>query len=622
MSIAEIQQGTEFLAEERESQVNDFAFMVATKNGSGSQTSNSVLVRSLFHMGIPVNGKNLFPSNIKGLPTWYTIRVSNEGYIARRDTTEIAIAMNELTAAEDIADLPEGGVVILPQEWKWGRTRDDIIWYEIPVKETIRQFKIPSARREQVGNMVYVGVVSWLFEIPLDQVHRALSDQFRGKAGPVNMNYEIIETAWEWARDNLVKQDPYRFASMNLTEGKILITGNEAAALGAIFGGVTFASWYPITPSTSLIDALLGYRHLRKDPENEKDTVAVIQAEDEIAAIGMVVGAGWAGARALTSTSGPGISLMSEFAGLAYIAEIPVVIWDITRMGPSTGLPTRTSQGDILFTSFLGHGDSQQVVLLPRDPAECFEFGWKSFDLADSLQTPVFVLSDLDIGMNNWMSEPFGYPDRPINRGKTLDKIGLEEFFAEKGEWYRYRDYDRDGIAWRTLPGTDHPRAAYFTRGTGHNDKGEYSERSDDWVENMERLRRKFETARTLVPAPAIETSPELRIGIVSYGSNDPAVQEARDRLRADGIDTSYLRIRALPLKPEVITFIEQHERVYVVENNFDGQMTSLIRIDMPQDNSHVESLALGDGLPMTPRFVYESILSMEQGQNAQERTY
>ncbi|MCY4022609.1 MAG: 2-oxoacid:acceptor oxidoreductase subunit alpha [Anaerolineaceae bacterium] len=622
MSIAEIQQGTEFLAEERESQVNDFAFMVATKNGSGSQTSNSVLVRSLFHMGIPVNGKNLFPSNIKGLPTWYTIRVSSEGYIARRDTTEIAIAMNELTAAEDIADLPEGGVVILPQEWKWGRTRDDIIWYEIPVKETIRQFKIPSARREQVGNMVYVGVVAWLFEIPLDQVHRALSDQFRGKAGAVNMNFEIIEAAWEWARDNLVKQDPYRFAPMNLTEGKILITGNEAAALGAIFGGVTFASWYPITPSTSLIDALLGYRHLRKDPESEKDTVAVIQAEDEIAAIGMVVGAGWAGARALTSTSGPGISLMSEFAGLAYIAEIPVVIWDITRMGPSTGLPTRTSQGDILFTSFLGHGDSQQVVLLPRDPDECFEFGWKSFDLADTLQTPVFVLSDLDIGMNNWMSEPFEYPDRPINRGKTLDKIGLEEFFAERGEWYRYRDYDKDGIAWRTLPGTDHPRAAYFTRGTGHNDKGEYSERSDDWVENMERLRRKFETARTLVPAPEIETSPGLRIGIVSYGSNDPAVQEARDRLRADGIDTSYLRIRALPLKPEVITFIEQHDRIYVVENNFDGQMTSLIRIDMPQDNSHVKSLALGDGLPMTPRFVYENILSMEQGHNAQERTY
>ena len=615
MSIAEIQQGTEFLAEERESQVNDFAFMVATKNGSGSQTSNSVLVRSLFHMGIPVNGKNLFPSNIKGLPTWYTIRVSSEGYIARRDTTEIAIAMNELTAAEDIADLPEGGVVILPQEWKWGRTRDDIIWYEIPVKETIRQFKIPSARREQVGNMVYVGVVAWLFEIPLDQVHRALSDQFRGKAGAVNMNFEIIEAAWEWARDN-------RFAPMNLTEGKILITGNEAAALGAIFGGVTFASWYPITPSTSLIDALLGYRHLRKDPESEKDTVAVIQAEDEIAAIGMVVGAGWAGARALTSTSGPGISLMSEFAGLAYIAEIPVVIWDITRMGPSTGLPTRTSQGDILFTSFLGHGDSQQVVLLPRDPDECFEFGWKSFDLADTLQTPVFVLSDLDIGMNNWMSEPFEYPDRPINRGKTLDKIGLEEFFAERGEWYRYRDYDKDGIAWRTLPGTDHPRAAYFTRGTGHNDKGEYSERSDDWVENMERLRRKFETARTLVPAPEIETSPGLRIGIVSYGSNDPAVQEARDRLRADGIDTSYLRIRALPLKPEVITFIEQHDRIYVVENNFDGQMTSLIRIDMPQDNSHVKSLALGDGLPMTPRFVYENILSMEQGHNAQERTY
>jgi len=621
MTLAEIHPHPEALAEDRASQVNDFAFMVATKNGSGSQSSNNVLVRSLFRMGIPVNGKNLFPSNIKGLPTWYTIRVSSEGYTARRDTTEIVIAMNELTAAEDIANLPAGGVVILPQEWKWRRGREDITWYEIPVRATIRQFRIPSERREQVGNMVYVGVVAQLFDIPLEMVHKALSEQFRGKTAVVDMNYGIIESAWQWARDNLVKQDPYRFAPMNLTEGKILITGNEAAALGALFGGVTFASWYPITPSTSLIDSLLAFRHLRKDPESGKDTVAVIQAEDEIAAIGMVVGAGWAGARALTATSGPGISLMSEFAGLAYLAEIPAVIWDITRMGPSTGLPTRTSQGDILFTSFLGHGDSQQVILLPRDPAECFEFGWRAFDLADALQTPVFVLSDLDIGMNNWMSEPFDYPDRPMERGKTLDKIGLEEFFAEKGEWYRYRDYDGDGITWRTLPGTDHPRAAYFTRGTGHNEKAEYSERSDDWVQNMERLRRKFETARGLLPAPEIELGPDRRVGIVSYGSNDPAVQEARDRLRAEGIETSYLRIRALPLKPEILAFIEQHERIYVVENNFDGQMTSLIRIDMPHDNSHVRPLTVGDGLPMTPRFVHESILSQERSQHGQKGT-
>ena len=620
MTIAEIQQHPATLTGDGASQVNDFAFMVATKNGSGSQTSNNVLVRALFHMGIPVNGKNLFPSNIKGLPTWYTIRVSSEGYTARRDTTEIVIAMNELTAAEDIANLPAGGVVILPREWKWGRSRDDITWYEIPVRATIRQFKIPSERREQVGNMVYVGVVAQLFDIPLELVHQALSEQFRGKSAPVDMNYGIIETAWEWSRDNLLKQDPWRFAPLNLTAGKILITGNEAAALGAIFGGVTFASWYPITPSTSLIDSLLAFRHLRVDPESGRDTVAVIQAEDEIAAIGMVIGAGWAGARALTATSGPGISLMSEFAGLAYLAEIPAVIWDITRMGPSTGLPTRTSQGDILFTNFLGHGDSQQVILLPRDPAECFDFGWQAFDLADALQTPVFVLSDLDIGMNNWMSEPFDYPDRPINRGKTLDKIGLEEFFAENGEWARYRDYDGDGIPWRTLPGTDHPRAAYFTRGTGHNEKAEYSERSDDWVQNMERLRRKFATARSLVPEPEIELAPGRQVGILSYGSNDPAVQEARDRLAADGIATSYLRIRALPLNPEIVTFIEQHERIYVVENNFDGQMTSLIRIEMPRDNSHVHALALGDGLPMTPRFVHKNILSQEQNHHAQKR--
>ena len=613
MGIAQVQGNTQPQATSDGDLVNDFAFMVATKNGSGSQTSNNVLVRSLFKMGIPVNGKNLFPSNIKGLPTWYTIRVSKDGYTARRDTTEIAITMNELTAAEDIANLPSGGVCILPQEWKWSHSRDDIIYYEIPVKATVKQFNIPSERREQVGNMVYVGAVAQLFDIPLSYIHDALMDNFKGKEKPVQMNYQIIEAAYEWTAENIEKADAYHFAPMDMTAGKILITGNEAAALGAIFGGLNVAAWYPITPSTSVIDAVLSYRHLRKDPDTGKNTVAVVQAEDEIAAIGMVVGAGWAGARAMTATSGPGISLMAEFAGLAYFAEIPAVIWDITRMGPSTGLPTRTSQGDILFTYFLGHGDSRQVILLPSDPTECFEFGWKAFDLAEELQTPVFVLSDLDIGMNNWMADPFPYPDQPINRGKVLDKIKLEEFFAEKGEWGRYRDYDGDGIPYRTVPGTDHPRAAYFTRGTGHNEKAVYSERSEDWVHNMERLRRKFETAREKVPAPVTDYAEGNPVGIISFGSNDPAVQEARDRLSADGIETNYLRIRALPLHTDVVEFIRKHERVYMVENNFDGQMAQLIRLEMPEDTSSIKSLTLGDGLPMTPRFVHESILNEER---------
>ena len=612
MGVADLQ--TEVQSGTSERIVNDVALMVATKNGSGSQTSNNLIVRALFKMGIPVNGKNLFPSNIKGLPTWYTIRASKDGYTARREITQIAVAMNEMTAAEDIANLPAGGVCILPGEWKWTQSREDVVYYEIPVKETLKQFDIPSERREQVGNMVYVGAVAWLFGLPLEVLHEGLMDNFKGKQKPVQMNYQVIEAAYQWASENLDKRDPFVFEPMGKTQGKILITGNEAAGLGAIFGGMTVTAWYPITPSTSLVDSILDYQHLRKDPVTGENTVAVIQAEDEIAAIGMIVGAGWAGARAMTATSGPGISLMAEFTGLAYFAEIPIVIWDVTRMGPSTGLPTRTSQGDILFTYFLGHGDTRQVILLPRDPAECFTFGWQAFDLADQLQTPVFVLSDLDIGMNNWMSDPFEYPDTPIQRGKLLDKESLEAFIADKGEWYRFRDYDKDGIGYRTVPGTDHPRAAYFTRGTGHNDRAVYSERSDDWLQNMDRLRRKFETARTLVPKPEIEYDPAKEIGVISFGSNDPAIREAQDRLAADGIHTNYLRIRALPLASEVQEFIQKHERIYVVENNFDGQMAQLLHMDMPEDTTHVRSLALGDGLPMTPKWVHEQILQREQG--------
>ena len=593
--------------------VNEFAFTVATKNGSGSQTSNNVLVRALFKMGIPVNGKNLFPSNIKGLPTWYTIRVSAQGYTARRATTEIAVTMNETTAAEDIRNLPTGGVCILPQEWNWGKSRADITYYEVPVRDIVKQFDIPSERREQVGNMVYVGVVAQLFGIPLNLIREALADNFGGKEKPILMNFQVVEAAYHWTADNLEKRDPFYFEPMNATAGKILITGNEAAALGALFGGMTVTAWYPITPSTSLVDAILQYQHIRQEPETGRNTVAVVQAEDEIAAAGIIVGAGWAGARAMTATSGPGISLMAEFTGLAYFAEVPIVIWDVTRMGPSTGLPTRTSQGDLIFAYFLGHGDTRHVVLLPGSVEECFEFGWRAFDLADQLQTPVFVLSDLDLGMNNWMAEPFTYPDEPIKRGKVLDKEALEAMLAHKGEWYRFRDYDGDGIGYRTLPGTDHPRAAYFTRGTGHNDQALYSERSDDWVQNMARLHRKFETARTLVPRPVVDYDPAKKIGIVSFGSNDPAVKEAQDVLAAAGIEVNYLRVRALPLTSEVREFVHSHERVYVVENNFDGQLALLIHMELPEDTTHTHSLALGDSLPMTSQWIVDSIMQRER---------
>lgn len=593
--------------------VNDFTLMVATKNGSGSQTSNEVLIRSLFRMGIPVSGKNLFPSNIKGLPTWYTIRASKDGYIARRASTEIAVTMNESTAAEDIQNLPPGGVCIIPKEWKWGQSRSDIVYYEIPVKETVAAAAVPTDFRDRIANMVYVGVCAQLFDIPLDIIRQALLDTFNGKEKPAMMNFGVVERAYQWSAENLVKTDPYHFEPLNLTAGKILITGNEAAALGSLFGGMTVAAWYPITPSTSVIDGVLDHKHLRVDPETGKDTVAVVQAEDELAAIGMIIGAGWAGARSMTATSGPGISLMAEFAGLAYFAEIPCVIWDITRTGPSTGLPTRTSQGDLLFIYFLSHGDTRHVVLLPSSVAECFEFGWKAFDLADQIQTPVFVMSDLDLGMNLWLSEPFAYPTEGIKRGKILSKEQLETFFAEKGEWYRYKDYDGDGVAYRTVPGTDHPRAAYFTRGTGHNEKAAYSERSEDWVNNLIRLHNKFETAKTLIPQPVSDYSASKRVGIISYGSNDPAVQEARDLLAASGIETNYLRVRALPLTQEVLDFVTNHDRVYVIENNFDGQMHQILRMEIPQDNTHMVSLALGDTLPMTAQWIHAQITRLQQ---------
>ncbi len=594
---------------EGEAIVNDFAFSVATKNGSGSQTSNNLLVKSLFNMGIPVNGKNLFPSNIKGLPTWYTIRVSKDGYTARRATTEIVVAYNEMTAAEDIANLPPGGVCILRKEWNWTQSRDDIVYYEIPVKDLMKQVDIPSEFRERVENMTYVGVIAALYGIDMQVMWKVLLDNFNGKEKPAKMNFSVAELAYNWTQANIEKRDPYRFEPMNLTSGKIMITGNEAAALGALFGGVQVIAWYPITPSTSLVDAAIGFKDIRRDPDSGKETVAIVQAEDELAAAGMIIGAGWAGARSMTATSGPGISLMAEFAGLAYYAEIPCVIWDITRMGPSTGLPTRTSQGDILFIHFLGHGDTRQIVLLPGTPEEAFEFGWRAFDIADHFQTPVFVAGDLDLGMNNWMSEPFQYPDQPLDRGKVLSAEQLQSIIDQNGKWGRYVDLDGDGIGYRTIPGTDHPNAAYFTRGTGHNEWAVYSERSEDWLENMARLHRKIENTREALPQPVVNYTPGRKIGFITFGTNEAALMEVRDWMQKDGVETNYMRVRALPLAPAVTEFIHNHELVFVVENNFDGQLSQIIRLEHPEDVRHVKALTLGDGLPITPSYIYAHVM-------------
>jgi 2-oxoglutarate ferredoxin oxidoreductase subunit alpha len=596
---------------DRRAVVNDFSITVATVNGSGSQTANNTLIRAIHKMGVPVSGKNLFPSNIQGLPTWFTIRVSRDGYIARRERAEILVAMNKATIAEDIQKLESGGICLYPADDPLPIRRDDVLFYPMPVTDLSKESGADARLRPYVANMVYVGTLAFLLGIDLDEIEAAITFHFDGKRKPIDLNMGVVTAAYQRAAAQLAKTDPFRVERMDATAGTFLIDGNTAGALGAIFGGMSFAAWYPITPATSFADALNEYLpRLRRDPETGQATYSIIQAEDELAAIGMVIGAGWAGARAMTSTSGPGLSLMNEFGGFAYFAEVPAVIWDVQRMGPSTGLPTRVQQGDVLSSYYFSHGDTKHICLIPASMRECFEFGNTAFDLAERLQTLVIVLSDLDLGMNLWPTEPFQYPDKPMDRGKVLTAEDLNRL---KGQWKRYADVDGDGIGWRTLPGTDHPMAAYFTRGTGHNEAAGYSERPEDWSSNLERLARKHETARALVPPPIIDWVEAAPVGIVSYGSNDPAVREARDRLAARGIRSSYLRVRALPLEHMLVEFIKKHPRLYVVENNFDGQMAALIQLHTPEHAARLVSISKCDGLPLSARWITEAILEQER---------
>lgn len=595
-----------------DSGVNDFSITVGTVNGSGSQTSNLTLLRALFKMGIPVSGKNLFPSNIQGLPTWYTIRVSKDGYLARREEHEIVVAMNPGTFSQDLQDVLSGGAFFYADHIKQTISRDDIAVYPMPVKTLARESGAPSSLRDYVANMVYVGALAQLLGIDLDNIFQALNFHFKGKTKPVDLNFGVVQAAADWAKENLTKVDQYRVEPMDATHDYIMTDGNTAAALGSIYGGVHFVSWYPITPASSLPEALQQYLPvLRKDPDEPgKNTYAVVQAEDELAAIGMAVGAGWSGLRAMTSTSGPGLSLMTEYAGLAYFAEVPLVVWDVQRVGPSTGLPTRTAQGDLTFTYYMGHGDTQQVILLPGTVTECFEFGWKAFDIAERLQTPIFVLSDLDMGMNYWMTEPFEYPDQPLDRGKVLWEDDLERL---KGEWGRYKDVDGDGIPYRTVPGNRHTKAAYFARGTGHNEQARYSEDNQVWHDLMERLKTKYDNARSYMPEPVIDRMEGSEIGIIGFGSTESAILEARDQLSRIGIRTDYMRIRAVPFTSQVREFLSSYERLYVVELNRDGQLHQLLTIDYPVHATKLTSLAYLDGLPLTARRVRESILAHEE---------
>lgn len=592
--------------------VNDFSITVGTSNGSGSQTSNLTLLRSLFKMGIPVSGKNLFPSNIQGLPTWYTIRVSKDGYLARREQHEIVIAMNPASFIQDLADVEPGGVFLYADDIKLPIAREDIVVYPMPVKQLVKESDAPSSLKNYVANMVYLGVLAQILGIDLESIRGALDFHFKGKQKPIELNFFVIQMAAKWAAENLEKRDPYHVEAMDATRDFIMSDGNTAAALGSIYGGMNFIAWYPITPATSLVEELEQYLPmLRKDPQTGKNTYAVVQAEDELAAIGMAVGAGWAGLRSMTSTSGPGLSLMTEFAGLAYYSEVPLVVWDIQRVGPSTGLPTRTSQGDLSMVYYLGHGDTQNVILLPGSVKECFEFGWKAFDLAERLQWPIYVLSDLDFGMNQWMTEPYEYPDQPLDRGKILWEEDLEEL---SGKWARYKDVDGDGITYRTVPGNEHPASAWFARGTGHDENAVYTEDGGAYERNMARLKKKYDTAKTLVPKPVVDTMQDADIGIIAYGSTLPAVQEARHYLAQNGLKTDLLQLRAVPFSEEVTEFIYDHERSYVVEMNRDGQLHQLLSLEYAPVCAKLTSVAHLDGLSMTARFV-EDRINQEEAQ-------
>lgn len=592
--------------------VNDFSIQVATVNGSGSQTANTVLMRAIFQMGVPVSGKNLFPSNIAGLPTWFTIRASKHGWIGRKKEIDFLVAMNPETAREDVENLEAGAAVVYDEPLKLDSLRNDLHFYPVPFDKLVAPV-CPEARlRKLVRNMIYDGVLARLLGIELEEIHKALYKQFGPrKAKAADLNWGAVQAGFDYADKNFTKTDPYYIERMDATRGKIIIDGNAAAALGCIFAGVTVVTWYPITPSTSMIESMMGYlKRLRIDKETGKATFAVVQAEDELAAIGMVIGAGWAGARAMTATSGPGISLMAEFTGLGYYAEVPAVIFDVQRVGPSTGLPTRTQQGDILFVATLSHGDTRHPMLFPSSPEECFTMAQDAFDLAEEFQTPVFVMMDLDLGMNNWMADPFPYPDRPLRRGKVLRKEDLERL----GSFARYADVDGDGVSYRTLPGTDHPAAAYFTRGSGHNEKAQYSERPDDYIRNMDRLARKLETIRKHVPPPELVLNDRASIGLICYGTSRYAVEESREQLlREYGLETGYLRLKAFPFTPEVADFVDRHAGVYVVEQNRDAQMVSLLRMELePEQIAKLRSVRYYGGLPIDARTVTDEIVARE----------
>jgi 2-oxoglutarate ferredoxin oxidoreductase subunit alpha len=592
--------------------VNDVTIQAATVNGSGSQSANLILTRTIFRMGVPVGPKNLFPSNIAGLPTWFTVRVNKDGYVARKRELNILVAMNLVTFHEDIPHVEKGGVIIynsaftVPENLK----RDDVTWYPVPFDDLAKE-KIPQPKlRKLLTNMIYVGVLAELLELDQQHLEDAISAQFAGKEKAIAPNVEAVAVGRSYFQENFKKEDPFYIEAIpGGTDGYVMMEGNQSGALGAVMAGCTVMGWYPITPSSSFCENMIAYANKFRFNEDGTTNFAHQQMEDELASAGMVLGAGWAGARSLTATSGAGISLMNEFIGLGYFAEIPGVFVDVQRMGPSTGLPTRTCQADIVSTYNASHGDCRHVMLIPSSVEEIYEMMFDAFDMTEKLQTPVFVMSDLDLGMNQWMTKELPTPKGKVfARGKVLSK---EELEAQGGKFSRYLDKDGDGIGYRTLPGTDHPGAAYFTRGTGHDEHANYSEKPEHWVANMDRLYKKFETAREMLPKPVIDKVDGSKVGIIAYGSTDQCVRELRDILESENnMKTDYLRVKALPLCKSVRAFIEEHDVTYVIEQNPGAQLLDILHNDFPDLSDKMKSGLQYDGLPADARTFQSQIVN------------
>ncbi len=590
--------------------VNEFTINVATVNGSGSASSNTILAKSIFRMGVMVSPKNLFPSNIAGLPTWYLVRVSEKKYLARSGSVEVMVALNAQTAAEDVQSLATGGMLFideaLPQAKNPGR--DDISVFVVPFAKLAKDFAPDVRLRKLLANMVYVGVLAEMLGLDHDVLNQVIADQFANKEKVVNLNREVVQAGVQFAKENFdASQFRYKVESRDQTQNKILIEGNQAAALGCLMGGCTFVGWYPITPSSSVCEGFIDLcKKYRIDKDTGEHRFAAVQAEDELASLGQVLGAGWAGARSMTATSGPGISLMGEFAGFGYFAELPGVVFDIQRVGPSTGLPTRTQQGDISMCNYLSHGDTEHILLIPAGAEEIYDFSQRAFDYAERFQTPIFVMSDLDMGMNLLMSDRLAYPTHDFDRGKVLDAEALEQV----AEFARYKDVDGDGVPYRTLPGTRHPKAPYFTRGSGHNEDANYTESGEEYIKLVDRLKRKIAGAIAFTPKPTLTGDLDAEIGIIHYGSTRYAVTEAREYLKEQGINMRSMRIRSVPLHDEVYEFVRSCKTIFVAEQNRDGQMADLLCVKAPDSAAKVKKVLYYGGMPMSAQPIIDAVLS------------